>query len=178
MKALTEVIDQQLTWEITSKKTHSLMANGQPVARIHWRHPGDSKATGDTAHGSWELKRKQLWKVYVTITRADTKDEIAQFKRKKGAHRVLTFSDGRAFHFGPVPGKKNWRQFATEHGDIIYSLNLNQPSIAFENKTAHWSAGLDGEALSIMLLLGWYIEVIAAWDEEAESVAVLLAAIG
>ena len=171
MRPIAEVLSGDLNWQQRGdvKLEYDLMADGEPVASLHFRSTSGSLATGESGDGCWTFKRVGIWQVRVTTRPCGSNVDIASFRYDgRTGDGMLVLSDNRRYLAHATPSASSY-DFRTEDGRPLLRLRsegMMRHAAAVEVPQAGAPALA---AVPWLVLLGWYLTVITYIDAGAAS---------
>lgn len=147
-----------------------LYRDGEPIGGLRFENAFGSRATGRMGDESWTFKRGGFLHPYVTVRRAGSERELSRAQ--------LSWSGNAELEIGRAPYRlvgSAWRSERTWVDRKGATLATIRPKSTLKlSGTVDIPEGVDDHVdLPLLLLLGWYLQVLA----EEEHAAVIAAAV-
>lgn len=163
MKRIAEVAWQELHWTQAEglKGDYELRGGMEPVGRIHFERT--TLATAEAEGAAWTFKREGFWRQHVTVREIGSDNNIAEFRPHLGGGGELHTAYGTTFHLGAT---NFW------HPEWVWEA-AGQPLVTFKPRSGVLKTegsveivrqALQAPELPLLVLLGWYLILLAAKD--------------
>lgn len=171
MRAISEIGATTLVWlqptGLEQLPAYELRAGPDLVASL--RFASDTllaaPADGETANGRWTFAREQRLRPQVVVSRSDSGEEIGRFTYGFLSDAgVLSLAKGPSYRWNRLrPTDDSSWQFTSEEGARLFSHGA-------EVEDGEWrigatvtltEAGANSPHISLLLLLGWHLRVLA-----------------
>jgi hypothetical protein len=179
MKSLDDA-GKSLKWEQSGRLASQLVADGNIVATLTWAKSWGSLATGESADGTWTLKRLGFLRPRVTVREPGSESDLAVLSINWMGEGAVAFSYGETFHFKRSGFWHPEWSMSDSSGGRLFSL---KPDAGWRK----WKADVEiegGNVLSkrttLLVILGWYVIIlISEYDfDGGASFAAVMAATG
>jgi hypothetical protein len=165
MKKIPTLIGRELKWSQPRvlKMEFELCVGDELAATMRFPSSFRSEARGESADGCWTFRRFGAFCYRVAISTCSSDAEIASFKSNRmHSGGVLTLSDGRVFH---VRGNIWGSRYTFTHASDEPVLELKNCGVLHRAATVNISPmAARLPELPMMVLLGWYLDVMAQND--------------
>ena len=168
---------QELTWAQPGKhkREYALYAGEEVVATLHWEKPHRQIASGEAAEGHWTFQRQGFLAQHVEVRLGASELEVARFQPNWRGGGTLEFPGGQRFGLRPTSFWNAEWAWTTATNDLL--LRIKRPA-----RPSHVKGYIDllpGASalpeLSLLILLGWYLVMLAADDAAAATIAASVA---
>ena len=162
MKPFNELNQQNsLKWVASGKLQSELQTSaGEILARLTWKNPWSSLATGEAADGMWTLKRAGFLRPKVTLRKAGTDSNTAEMQMSWNGGGEVILANGSRFQFRRLGFWNPELNVFSEAGKEILSVKLNHSGR--EGSVILKPAQEDVETKSLLAILSWYVIVLAS----------------
>ena len=178
MRPIVEVADLELVWVQPSMlhQDFELRAGDEVVATLVFHR--SSLAEAATSGDRWTLKREGFWHPHVTVRVAGAEENICIFRPGWTGGGALDFPDGRSFRFGTANfWHTQWDWQRADGMDLVHFHNkqgfLKSGAAVDVISPPLWrgstAGGGEGELLSLLVVLGWYLLIMVGRDAAASS---------
>jgi hypothetical protein len=168
MKAMREFTGQPLLWmqPKAMQQQFELHGGDEVLASIRWESSWRSRATAETAEGSWSFRR-QGFRQQVVIESNWGDAELPTLQRSWTGKATLSFPDGHSYLW-----RRNgfWgikRVWTTPEGEPLLNFTTRQGFLKTggEVEIAPLAAALP--ELALLVTLGWYLVIMERRDAAA-----------
>ena len=177
MRTIREIGEQELNWAQPRKhkRDYELRAGEEVVATLRWEKPRQA-AAGESAEGRWTFQRQGFLHQHVEARLAESTLEIARFQPIWRGGGTLELPDGQRFGLRPTSFWNAEWAWTTAQNDILLRIKR----AARPGQTKGQIDLLPGASaipeLSLLILLGWYLIILAADDANTATMAASVAA--
>jgi hypothetical protein len=173
MKSFKAVQGSELRWIQSSRLESKLMTwENEVVASLAWKTSWGSFATGESAEGTWTIKRGGFLHPRITVREAGSDSNMGVISMSPGGTGTLTFTSGSVYLLEKFKGglgvldSKRKRILLLKP---LWSTRNVEALVSFDDKD-------DQENLSLLAILCWYvIFLVSNYDNNAAFVAALTA---
>jgi hypothetical protein len=178
MKSFREA-DQEnsLKWVSTGKLESQLQtSSGEVLAKLIWKSHWSSLATGESANGSWTLKRAGFLRPRVTIRSEGMDANVAEMQVDWNGGGEVHFANGTPFQ---LSRKGFWNPglgVFSASGEEILSVRPNLSDR--EGSVTITQVAIDNQTKSLLAILSWYVAILASEYDSGGYVGAIVAIIG
>ncbi len=176
MQSLYEqAMNAELVWHQPSimKRQYELRIAEETIGKLDWVNSWGSLATAELSGERWTFKRVGVFNIRITVRREGSDEDIAVFKPTWTGAGTLSFPDGRTFQ---------WKSLNFWQTDWAWVNPGDHPFVRLvsKGKMLRLEAAVAIEPLAsalpelpLLVLLCWYLMVMAWEDASVSTVAVV-----
>jgi hypothetical protein len=164
----------------TPRRDFELHAGSFVLGTLRFERASGSLAIGTTADGSWSFKRIGFFKPRVTVRKSGEDTDCGIFVPTwSGSSGSLQLTNGRLYHWRAANIWASRYEFfdAMNRPIVVFRSGLEETKLSDLLKMqSRIEVAIEGRAcqdLSLLLLFGWYLMILAFDDNAATSVAVV-----
>jgi hypothetical protein len=179
MRTIRETGQQELTWAQPRKHKREFELRAgetEVVATLRWENKQSQVAAGEAAEGRWTFRRQGFLHQHVEARLGESELEIARFQPRWRGGGTLEFPDGRRFGLRPTSFWNAEWAWTTAENDILLRVKRASRPAPFQGHIDLLPGAEALPELSLLILLGWYLVILAADDATAATVAASVAA--
>jgi hypothetical protein len=171
-RSLREFADVSPKWHQPDAihRHYELRADDALIASLRWERPWGSLATGQTAEGTWTLKRAGFLRPRVTVRAAGSDSDAAIVQLQWGGIGDVQLADGHHFRWTRVTFWHSEWAFTDAGGEPLLVFKPNFTKMRREAEIEIGPHSLALPELSLLSLLGWYLMVLI--EEETNFAAI------
>jgi hypothetical protein len=175
VRSMSEAGFCKLLWTPVRGRVFELRAGSDVLAALKWEKMVGSLATGQTADGSWTLKRGGFLRPYVTVRVAQAEADLVVLRHGARGEGRLQFSNGRCFFWKPTHQRRGEMAFADSSGKWLIGFRPASKLFKFGVEVEIAPTALGLAELSVLTLVGFY-RLALQHDEEAAAADAVAAA--
>lgn len=165
MNRLADLIDRELTWiqPAALKMHYELHAGEEIAARLAFKSPFGSLATGASGDGCWTFKRAGFLQTRLTVRACGEETDIAVFRNNTwSGGGTLEMTGGRRL-FATTNLWETNLEFKTESGESLLRFK-GKGSIHVSARVEIQQGAIGLAELPWLVMLGWYLIVMLHMD--------------
>jgi hypothetical protein len=169
MKNIGSVDPGKLKWKQTRFAVHDfeLRSGGDRVGEVYWTEWLSDRAVANCADGCWHMDRPDFFRDRVVVSEQESGNVIAFFEKNWFGEGQLIFVDGRSYEWFRTKAFCNHWALANAEDEVVFEIRdatrwfKHQADIVLH-------AAAEGETeLPLLILIGWYLVVMAIQDSAA-----------
>ena len=158
------------------QRFHELTANGETAGSLAFETSLGSLATAAYGHSRWTFKRVGFFSPRITIREAGAPNDLAVFTPTWTGAGSVEFATGRRFRMRSLSFWGTEWAFEDEQGNAIVTLHGPQGILKTGGESVVTDAGAGLAETPVLLLLLWYVRLLA--NEDAAAAGAVVACCG
>ena len=165
---LHQVVDRELTWVQSGafSRRHELRAGDETIAALWHPKPIGSLALGEAAEGRWTFKRSGFLRPRVSVRVEGTEQDLLVVEMIWSGGGRFRLASGERFRWGCSSFWRMEWEIGREDGPALLTI-ANQLAPKMKARLIIDPAARRMPELPVLVLLGWYLMVLAFEDSAA-----------
>ncbi len=178
MRTIREIGQQELTWTQPrkSRRDYELRAGEEALATLRWDRQQRQVAAGEAAEGRWTFRRQGFLHQQVEARLSESELVIARFQPLWRGGGTLELPDGQRFGLRPTSFWNAEWAWTTAGNDILLRIKRAARPSATKGQVDLLPGASALPEVSLLILLGWYLIMLAADDATTATIAASVAA--
>ncbi|MGD8760137.1 MAG: hypothetical protein PVJ07_07770, partial [Anaerolineales bacterium] len=169
MKSIESVDPGKLKWKQTRFAVHEfkLRSGEDLVGEMYWTEWLSDRAVAECADGCWHMDRPDFFRHRVVVREQGTGKDIAIFEKNWFGEGRLIFADGHSYEWFRTKAFWNHWALATAEDEVVFEIRDATRWFKHQADVVLHSAAEVEKELPLLILIGWYLVVMAIQDSAA-----------